>query len=78
MDSIVKGARNGFDPDHNGGGIPEHAKFAEFAAVHSCVSNHFNLERHLCSRQNFKKNRTVALAEWRQFGAEQRAGLPSD
>jgi len=40
----------------------------KFAAVHSSVHNHFNLERHLCSRANFKLNRTAALAEWRQLG----------
>jgi len=37
----------------------------KFAAVHSSVHNHFNQERHLYSRANFKLNRTVALAEWR-------------
>jgi putative transposase len=41
----------------------------KFAAVHSSVHNHFNQERHLCSRQNFKLNRSAALAEWRELGA---------
>jgi len=41
----------------------------KFAALHASVHNHFNLERHLCSRQNFKHNRSVALAEWRQLAA---------
>jgi len=41
----------------------------KFAAVHSSVHNHFNLERHLYSRENFKLNRAAALAEWRQLGA---------
>ena len=40
-----------------------------FVAVHASVHNHFNLERHLYSRTNFKLNRTAALAEWRQLGA---------
>ena len=40
-----------------------------FAAVHSSVSNHFNLDRSLSSRDNFKLNRAAALAEWRQLGA---------
>jgi putative transposase len=39
-----------------------------FAAVHSSVHNHFNQERHLYSRDNFKLNRAAALAEWRQLG----------
>jgi len=41
----------------------------KFAAVHSSIHNHFNQERHLYSRSNFKLNRAAALAEWRQLGA---------
>jgi putative transposase len=41
----------------------------KFVSVHSSVHNHFNQERHLYSRANFKLNRTAALAEWRQLGA---------
>jgi len=40
----------------------------KFVAVHSSIHNHFNQERHLYSRTNFKLNRTAALAEWRQLG----------
>ncbi|WP_435138911.1 IS6 family transposase [Pseudopelagicola sp. nBUS_19] len=40
-----------------------------FVSVHASVHNHFNQERHLYSRQNFKLNRAVALAEWHQLGA---------
>ena len=40
----------------------------KFVAVHASVHNHFNQERHLYSRANFKLNRTAALAEWRQWG----------
>jgi len=39
----------------------------KFAAVHSSVSNHFNHERALQSRDKFKLNRAAALAEWRQL-----------
>ena len=39
----------------------------KFAAVHSSVHNHFNQERHLYSRDNFKLNRSAALTEWRQL-----------
>ena len=35
----------------------------KFAAVHSSVFNHFNSERSLYSRSNFKLNRATALAE---------------
>ena len=41
----------------------------KFSAVHSSVHNHFNLERHLNSRENFKRHRAAALSEWRQLGA---------
>jgi len=41
----------------------------KFAAVHSSVHNHFNLERHINDRNWFKKNRENALAEWRQLAA---------
>ncbi|MFN0263227.1 IS6 family transposase [Tepidamorphus sp. 3E244] len=41
----------------------------KFAAVHSSVHNHFNQERHLYSRDNFKLNRAAALAEWQQLFA---------
>ncbi len=41
----------------------------KFSAVHASVHNHFNLERHFYSRENFKLNRAVALAEWRQLCA---------
>ncbi len=39
----------------------------KFVAVHASVHNHFNQERHLCSRATFKLNRAVALSEWRQL-----------
>ena len=41
----------------------------KFAAIHASVHNHFDQERHLYSRDNFKLNRTAALAEWRQLAA---------
>ena len=40
----------------------------KFVSVHSSVHNHFNQERQLYSRENFKLNRAAALAEWRQLG----------
>lgn len=39
----------------------------KFASIHSSIYNHFNQERHLYNRQNFKLNRTAALAEWRHL-----------
>ena len=41
----------------------------KFVSVHASVHNHFNQERHLYSRTNFKLNRTAALVEWRQLSA---------
>ena len=39
----------------------------KFASVHASIFNHFNNERSLSSRQNFKVNRDAALTEWRQL-----------
>ena len=41
----------------------------KFAAIHASVYNHFNQERSLYSRNNFKLNRAAALAEWRGLRA---------
>ena len=39
----------------------------KFSSVHASIHNHFNQERHLYSRANFKINRDAALKEWRQL-----------
>ncbi len=41
----------------------------KFASIHSSVHNHFNQERHLTNRENFKARRAAALTEWRQLAA---------
>ncbi len=41
----------------------------KFTSIHSSVHNHFNQDRHLYKRLNFKLNRTAALIEWRQLAA---------
>ena len=41
----------------------------KFAAVQSSIHNHFNLERHFYRCEEFKENRTQALAAWRQLAA---------
>jgi putative transposase len=41
----------------------------KFASIHSSVHHPFNRERHLCSRENCKLNRSAALAGWRQLAA---------
>ncbi len=41
----------------------------KFASIHASVHNLFNQERHLYNRENFKLNRSAALAEWRQLAA---------
>ena len=43
------------------------ATLQKFVSVHASIQNHFNQERHLYSRTNFKLNRDAALAEWRQL-----------
>jgi putative transposase len=42
-----------------------------FAAVQATVSNHFNQERNLFSRNSFKLNRAVAGTKWLRFCAGQ-------
>jgi putative transposase len=37
----------------------------KFASVHASVCNHFNQERSLSKRNDFKLNRAAALDEWR-------------
>ena len=37
----------------------------KFASVHGSVHNHFNQDRHLNTRQNYKDLRSAALAEWK-------------
>lgn len=41
----------------------------KFVSVHASVCNHFNKERHLYPRDNFKLNRAAAFSEWRSLGA---------
>jgi len=41
----------------------------KFASVHASVHNHFNQERALYSRSNYKANRAAALEEWRSLFA---------
>jgi putative transposase len=38
----------------------------KFVAVHASVHNHFNVDRHLYSRSDFKLNSAAALTEWHQ------------
>ncbi len=41
----------------------------KFVSVHASLHNHFNKDRHLESRENFKTYRSAALAERRQLAA---------
>ena len=41
----------------------------KFASIHASIHNHFNQERHLYNRQDFKLSRGAALVEWRQLVA---------
>ena len=40
----------------------------ERSCVHAQVHNHFNQERHLVTRQVYKRRRAGVLAEWRSGG----------
>ena len=41
----------------------------KFASVHASIHNHFNLDRQLTRRGDFKQKRSAALAQWRQLAA---------
>lgn len=36
----------------------------KFSSVHAQIHNHFNQERHLVSRQEYKRRRSAAVSEW--------------
>ncbi len=52
--------------------------FQKFASVHASISNHFNQECHLYSRDAFKANRTAALAEWLLLVPQRFTCLPTN
>ncbi|WP_347718551.1 IS6 family transposase [Sphingomonas sp.] len=41
----------------------------KFASVHANIANHFSVERHLVTRQEYKLRRSAALAEWQMLAA---------
>ena len=41
----------------------------KFTSIHSSVTNHFNLQRHLITRDDYKTKREAALIEWYQLYA---------
>ncbi len=41
----------------------------KFGSIHASIHNHFNLDLKLSRRDDFKQNRSAALAEWRQIAA---------
>jgi putative transposase len=45
------------------------ATLQSFTSLHSQIYNHFNHERHLETRQNYKQKRCAALSEWFQLFA---------
>ena len=41
----------------------------KFSSVHAAFHNHFNQERHLISRDDYKVRRSAAMAEWKVLAA---------
>jgi putative transposase len=41
----------------------------KFSSVHAQVQNHFNQERHLLTRKEYKRRRAAVLTEWRSLAA---------
>ena len=39
----------------------------KYVSIHASVHNHFNRQRHLSSRDNYKTKREAALVEWQQL-----------
>jgi len=39
----------------------------KLSSIHASIHKHFNLDRQLTRRDDFKQNRSAALAEWRQL-----------
>ena len=50
----------------NIGNVKSHQKFV---SILDSIHNYFNQECHLHSRQIFKPNRSLAVAEWREISA---------
>ena len=48
-------------------GFRSHKSLQKVTASHGPIYNHFNQDRHLNMRHNFKANRAAALHEWRTF-----------
>ena len=48
-------------------GFRSEQSLQNFVSVHSSTHNHFNQQRHLVSRTDFKKSRDAAMSEWRQL-----------
>jgi len=45
------------------------ATLQKFVSIHATTRNHFNLDRHLSRRPDFKQRRDAVLADWRQIAA---------
>lgn len=45
------------------------ATLQKFVSVQATIHNHFNLDRHLSRRPDFKQRRDAALAKWYQLAA---------
>lgn len=41
----------------------------KFSSIHAAIFNHFNFQRHLVSRDEFKIQREASLIEWQQLCA---------
>jgi hypothetical protein len=50
--------------------VPVNGNAAIVVAVHSQIHNHFNNERHLLSRKNYKMIRARSIQEWQAFVPE--------
>ncbi len=49
--------------------IRQKKSLQKFSSVHAAFHNHFNKDRHLTQREDFKAQRSAALAEWKSLMA---------
>jgi hypothetical protein len=63
LTSAVSTTRTGHAP------LPADEDAAKFSSVHDAFYNHFNQDRHLISRDDFKARSTATFAEWNTLAA---------
>ena len=56
--------------------VRQKRKLHKCSSVHAVLHNHFNQDRHLISRDDFKARRSAAFAEWKTLSGQALRPLP--